>query len=87
MAINADVPISTSDAYGEDSNPFQDNQVDFNFAPNDSAGGPNNDPTFSNPTTATSAAQSGNGLGDFSTTTLLIIGGFVLAGLWLTHRH
>lgn len=86
--INADIPISASAAQTTDQNPFQDNETVFEFSsPGNTLNGPTYAPSDSAAATATSAAQSGNGLGSLSSGTLLLIGGAALLVLWITHRH
>jgi hypothetical protein len=87
--VNADIPISNSAAQATAQNPFQDASTVFEFSsPGNTVSGPTYAPSNDLTPTATSSAQSPGGiLGSLDSTTLFIIGGIVLAGLWITHRH
>jgi hypothetical protein len=88
MDINADIPISASSAVSTALNPDQDASTVFMFSSPDGTVTGASQATTSNPTaTATSAAQSGNGLAGFSSTTLLLLGAIVLGGIYLWKRH
>ena len=86
MDVNADIPISSSNAYAPDQNPFQDASTVFEFSsPGNSVGGHTYNPSDDASATATSAA--GNSAGLFSTSTLVILGLIVLGGIYLWKRH